>query len=123
MLMSMAFIVMSRLMSVKTEQFDQVDAQYSMLAADAFLADIYSDFHVSNSFSFETSPAGQILLMFEKEDGSSSIYSYNPSEMMCYKDGVPQFRAQRFDVVGAVNNLIVSLKLQDERLLEISVHR
>ena len=122
-ILSLLVIAMGRVSMVRLNNQESVDAQYSVLAADAFMADIYKDFHAALSYSFIESPAGQRILTFVLPDGSSNVYSLDPSENAVYKNGVYQFEATRFDVVGTPANMTVSVKLPSERLLDFTVYR
>ena len=116
-------IAMGRVSMIKLNNQDSIDRQYSVLAADSFMADIYKDFHEAISYDFIESPAGQRMLTFVKADGTSSVYSLDPTSGGCYKDGVWQFAATQFEVVGTTENLTVSIKLPNERLLDYSIYR
>ena len=122
-MMSLLMIVVGRLSISTTDNTAEIDAQYSLLAADAYMSDIYDDFHKAVGYDFSQSPGGIWTLTFTKEDGTASIYSFDNIEGMCYKDGIPQFAAQRFAVVGAYNNIAVTLKLDNERILELVLYR
>lgn len=108
---------------MKLNNQDSVERQYSVLSADAFLADIYSDFHDAISYEFVESPAGQSILTFVLEDGSSNIYSLDPATGGCYKNGIWQFNATRFEVVGTPINMTVTVKLPNERILDFTAYR
>lgn len=122
-MMGLVMSAVTQVSALRNTEQVSIDAQYRVLSADAWLADIYNDFHVALSYDFTESPAGQLMLTFVKSDGSSSIYSFEPTEGKCYKNGVEQFDAQRLDVLVAADNLVVSLKLEDERLLEMNIYR
>lgn len=123
MIMSLLMITIARLSAMELSEVDSIDAQYSMLAADAFMADIYDDFHAAVSYSFTESSAGQRSLSFVKPDGSATIYSYSPADLACYKNGVFQFDASRFEVIGTTASMTVSVKLPNERLLQYTIYR
>lgn len=123
MIMSLLMITVGRLSALELSEVESIDAQYGMLAADAFMSDIYDDFHAATSYSFTESPAGQRSLTFTKPDGSAVIYSYSPTEMACYKNGIFQFDANRFDVIGTTANMTVAVKLPNERLLQYTIYR
>ena len=108
---------------MKLNNQDSVERQYSVLSADAFMAEFYTDFHDATSYEFVESPAGQSILTFVLEDGSSNIYSLDPSTGGCYKNGVWQFNATRFDVVGTPINMTVTIKLPNERILDYTIYR
>lgn len=116
-------ITIGRVSTMKIATQNSVDAQYSVLSADAFMSDIYHDFHQSVSYEFTESPAGQRMLTFVRFDGTAGIYSFDPNTGACYTDGIWQFNATRFDVVGTPNNIVVSVKLPNERLLDFSIYR
>lgn len=122
-LLGLLMITLGSVSMVKLSAQDSVEKQYSVLSADAYLADIYRDFHEAVSYSFVESPAGQKILTFVLEDGSSNIYSLDPSDSACYKNGVWQFKATSFDVVGTPVNLTVSVKLPNERILDFTAYR
>lgn len=99
-----------------------VDAQYAILSADTFLADIYTDFHSAQDFEYVEGSAGP-QLSFMMPDGLENVYSFSPITNKCYKNGVEQFTATRFRVIGATNNLNVEVKLPSERLLTLNMYR
>lgn len=116
-------ITIGRVTMVKMSDQDSIERQYSVLAVDAYLADIYTDFHRATSYKFEETPAGQRTLTFVRSDGIASVYSMDPTSGACYKNGVWQFAASSMEVVGTPVNLTVSIKLPNERLLDISIYR
>ena len=122
-ILSLLVIVIGRISTSRLTNQDSIEAQYSVLAADAVLGDIYEDFHNALSYSFTESPAGQRMLVFTLKDGTSSVYSLNPTDDGFYKNGVFQFNATRFDVVGTGASMTISVKLVDERLLDYTVYR
>ena len=122
-LLGLLMVAIGRVSTVKIHDQEKVDMQYSVLAVDAYLSDMYHDFRRAISYEYTESPAGQQMLTFVRSDGTPVIYSYSPTATACYKDGVRQFDAQGFQVTCAVNNLVVSVKLPNERLFEINVCR
>lgn len=122
-ILSLLVIAMGRVSMVRANNQESVDAQYSVLAADAFMADIYKDFHDALTYSFVESPGGQKILTFVFPDGSSNTYSLDPAEEAIFKNGVYQFQATRFDVLGTPVNITVNVKLPDERLLDFTIYR
>ena len=122
-ILSLLVIAMGRVSMVRANNQESVDAQYSVLAADAFMADIYKDFHDALTYSFVESPGGQKILTFVLPDGSSNTYSLDPAEEAIFKNGVYQFQATRFDVLGTPVNITVNVKLPDERLLDFTIYR
>ena len=122
-ILGMLMITLGRVSMVELNNQDAVDAQYSVLAADAMMTDIYRDFHRAVSYSFTASPGGQKILSFVFEDGEANMYSLDPSDSSMYKNGVFQFEATNFHVLGTQVNLTVSIKLPDERLLDFTVYR
>ena len=107
----------------KIAETQTIDTQYSVLSADAFLSDIYGDFHACSEFEFREHTSGDVSLLFTLRDGTPVLYSYSEATGYCYKDGIQQFRATRFNVSGGGNQIIVGVKLVGERLLEISASR
>lgn len=99
-----------------------IDAQYNILAADGWLSDIYRDFHASQSIEYESLDNGVNQLTFQMTDGLKNIYSFNQRTGWCYTNGVEQFQATRFEVVGTGNNLNIEVKLPQERLLSLSLY-
>ena len=122
-ILSLLVIAMGRVSMVRANNQESVDAQYSVLADDAFMADIYKDFHDALTYSFVESPGGQKILTFVLPDGSSNTYSLDPAEEAIFKNGVYQFQATRFDVLGTPVNITVNVKLPDERLLDFTIYR
>lgn len=122
-LMALLMIAIGRVSMMKLGDQDSIDAQYDVLAADAYFADIYNDFHNCVRFAAEESPAGNMQLTFHQLDGTINVYGFYPGSGDCQKNGVHMFDAQNMIVQGAGNNLVVSIKLPDERLLEMSIFR
>lgn len=100
-----------------------VDVQYSMLAADAYFADVYTGYRNAASFDLVESPAGIVSLTLIDSEGTPTIYSYNPTTKSCTINGVHQFYAYRYEVLCSDTNLLLSAKIEGERLMEISVYR
>ena len=121
-LLGIMLVVIGHVALTKITDSAHIDAQYAILSADAFLADIYSDFHRAQDIKNENTSAGP-QLSFIFTDNSENIYTYSPTTGLCYKNGVEQFRATRFEIVGATNNLNVSIKLPSERLLTLNMYR
>lgn len=125
-LMSLMFFVLSRLTQSKQTDFESINAQYDVLAADAFIADIYRDYHRSDEISLQGMSEEEgdgrfvVLSFYDIETAASHVYSFSEADGKCYKDGVEQFDATRFEVVLTYDSLIVSVKLPDERVLEVS---
>lgn len=122
-ILSFLVVVIGRISTSRLTNQDSIEAQYSVLAADAVMGDIYEDFHNADSYSFTESPAGQRMLIFLLRNGDSRVYSLDPTDDSFYKNGVFQFKATRFDVVGTGASMTVSVKLADERLLDYTVYR
>ena len=122
---ALAFLIMMGAVIVnlalgKTNASLMLDAQYKILAADAWLAEIYSNFHSAESYEFQEFDDGEVQLKFTFSDGRASVYSHFGE--WCYSNGVQQFRAKSFDMFGAGNFFDITVKLPDERLLKISVY-
>ena len=122
-IMGFLMATMNRVTMVRMADQKAVDAQYSVLSADAYMADIYADFHSCVNFTVETTASGNLLLTFKQLEGDIDIYGFYPDAGECRKNGVSQFPAQRMVVQGAGNGLVVSIKLPDERLLEMSIFK
>lgn len=122
-MMALLMIAIGRVSMMKLSDQDSIDAQYDVLAADAYFADIYNDFHNCVRFTAEETLAGNMQLTFHQLDGAINVYGYYPGSGDCQKNGVHMFDAQNMIVQGAGNNLVVSIKLPDERLLEMSIFR
>lgn len=122
-IMSLLMIAIGRVAAIKLSDQDSIDAQYDVIAADAYFADIYNDFHSCVRFTFDETLAGNVQLTFHQLDGGINVYGYYPGSGDCQKNGVHMFDAQNMIVQGAGNNLVVSIKLPDERLLEMSIFR
>lgn len=122
-IMGLLMGVVGRMALIELADQDSIDTQYDVLAADAYMYDIYHDFH--NCVRFETieTPAGNMILTFNQLDGSINTYGYYPGSGDCQKNGAHQFNAQNMIVQGAGNNLVVSIKLPNERILEFSIYR
>lgn len=122
-IMGLMMVALGRVTMVKLADQDSIDAQYDVLAADTFLADIYNDFHSCVKFDVSETALGNTQLVFNQLDGEVNIYAFYPDARECRKNGYPQFKAQSMVVQGAGNNLVVSVKLPDERVLELSIYR
>ena len=122
-IMSLMMITLGRITMVKLADQESVDAQYDVLAADAFMADIYNDFHSCVKFDVSETLLGNTQLVFNQLDGTVNIYAFYPDAGECRKNGHVQFKAQSMIVQGAGNNLVVSIKLPDERVLDLSIYR
>ena len=122
-LLSLMMIVVGKISVMKATGVETIDAQYVVLSADAFLADIYTDFHRCSSFECSELGNGDTSLLFIMRDGGAVVYSFSDTTKKCYKNGVEQFGASRFTVIGGGNKINVSLKIRDERLLEINAVR
>ena len=116
-------ITVTRIASMKLVVQADIDAQYAVLAADGYMADIYSDFHKCSSYSVDEYASGQIILTFTKDDGENNVYSFDPTSEVCMKNGAPKFKAKRFTVDGTNNSLVVTIKLPDERLMDFNIFR
>lgn len=121
--MSVLIATLTSLSGIKSADMDSVDQQYKVLAVDAWLADIYDDFHSCLSYSFEETPAGNKNLVFIMRDGSSHVYGFDQGSGYCTFNGARSFEATRLTVEGAGNVLIVSVKLPEERLLEMNIYK
>lgn len=122
-LMSLLMLAVSRLSLLELEELDAIDTQYSVLSVDAFMADIYTDFHAAQSYELVDSAGGQRMLIFMMPDGSTTMYSYSSAEQACYINGIYQFEATRFEVVGTTASMTVSVKLPTERLITYTIYR
>lgn len=122
-LMTLLTVGLGKVSMMALADQDSIDTQYDVLSADAFFADIYSDFHGCVRFNITESPAGNVLLTFDHLDGASNVFGFYPASKDCRKNGVHMFDAQNMIVQGVGNHLIVSIKLPDERLLEMSIFR
>lgn len=122
-IISLAIITLVKVSALSLTQAESVDVQYSVLSVDAFLADIYDDFHGCVEYDYKESPSGQRSLSFTQPDGNAVIYSFSPQELSCYKNGIFQFKATRFECVGTDKSLTVSVKLEDHRLLQYTIYR
>ena len=122
-ILSFIMVLIGRVTLVRLADQENIDAQYSVLSADAFFADIYEDFHSCERFEVNNMPSGDVLLIFRMLDGESNIYGYYRASGECRKNGIAQFPAKRMVVQGAGNGLIVSIKLPEERLLEMNIFK
>lgn len=116
-------IGVARLSLAKMGDFDTIDEQFAVLTADAFIADMYDDFHSSVSYRFEETVAGQKNLTFVASDGVGTVYTFSPADGACFIDGIRQFDADSMDVIITPADLFLNLKLPGEHLLELNVHR
>lgn len=121
-LLSIMMVVIGRLSLTRTANSMGIDAQYNILAADGWLSDIYRDFHMSQDIEYESLDNGVNQITFQMPDGLKTIYSFNKQTGWCYTNGVEQFRATRFEVVGTGNNINIEVKLPQERLLSMNIY-
>lgn len=84
-ILGLLMITLGRVSMVELNNQDAVDAQYSVLAADAMMTDIYRDFHRAISYSFTESSGGQRILSFVFEDGEANTYSLDTANSRMYK--------------------------------------
>ena len=122
-LISLGFLAVGYIGNSKLDASSKIDAQYSMVAVDAYLSDIYHSFHECTSLDFTEAPSGQKILSFTRMNGNAVIYSYNPSDNGCYKNGVRQFAASSFDVTKTTNSLSVVISLPGDRIFDIHIYR
>lgn len=116
-------ITLGRVSMVELNNQDSVDAQYSVLAADAMMSDIYRDFHSALEYSFVESSEGQKILTFVMPDGDANSYSLDPTVPGMCKNGMFQFEATKFEVLGTQASMTVSIKIPGERLLDFTIYR
>jgi len=121
-LLGIMLVVIGHVALTEITDSSHLDAQYAILSADTFLSDIYTDFHSAQDYEYVERTSGPEL-SFMMPDGLENVYSYSPVTGWCYKNGVEQFMAKRFKVVGATNNLNVEVKLPSERILELNMYR
>lgn len=121
-LLGIMMVIIGNIALTKLTDSAHIDAQYAILSADAYLADIYTDFHSALDMKYEQRES-EHQLSFMMADSLENVYSFSSVTGFCYKNGVEQFRATRFEVIGANNNLNISIKLPSERLLSLNMYR
>ena len=123
-MLSLIILAITKVSQIKMSDQASVEAQYSVLSADAFLADIYNEFHNASECKVNVTDSGCLVLeCINGETDKLNVYMFNPSEETCYINGIPQFKAKSFDVLLVSNCLYVSLKLPNEKLLEMTIYR
>lgn len=122
-LMAMMLVIIGKVSLARTQDSMNIDAQYRILAADGWLADIYRDYHAATAINYVRNDAtGENDLHFTMLDGSENVYSFSSETGYCYTNGVEQFQATRFEVTGTGRNIDVSVKIPSERLLTINIY-
>lgn len=121
-LLSLLMVVVGRLSMAKVQDSLQLDAQYAILAADGWLADIYRDFHAAQEIRYVEELNGDHALYFTMPDALETVYAFSEQTQICYTNGVPQFRALSFTVIGTPRNMDISVKLPMERVLSINIY-
>lgn len=126
--MALMFTVIARLTQSKQTDFESINAQYDVLAADAFIADIYRDYRRATEVSLqgmpepgsEEEPEFVVLSFYVNGEEGATVYSFSKPDAKCYKDGIAQFAAEGFEVILTYDSMILAIKLPDERVLEVS---
>lgn len=122
-IMSFAMVGLSRAAIVELNTNSQIDAQYSMVAVDAFLSDIYHSFHSCTSMDLVEAPSGSKTLSFGNRDGGITIYSFDSTDNACYRNGVRQFSASSLDITKTSSSLEVIVTLPGDRMFDICIYK
>lgn len=123
-LLSLAIITMIRLTAVKISEQASIDSNYSMFTADAFLSDIYRDFHnASEITSTADETTGRCKLNMELTDGTIKLYEFIPETGYCYINGVEQFLCSSMTVRSARDSLYVAIRLPNSKIMEIDIYK
>ncbi len=124
-LMALAMIVMLRLTGVRLEETKDLGVQFDVRSADAFMYDIYQDFHVCNDLSVDRVEDSEgryrTTLIFDLGSKGSRTYEYRSATRTAYIDGAKQFKCSSFVVRGTKQHLFVSIKLHGEKRLEYEI--
>lgn len=124
-IMTMTIGAMVKLGDLKRVNDLSIDAHYSVLGADAFFADIYSDFHsaIKCDIAGGTEMGESTTVTFLFDDGEFTTYMFVPDEDACYKNGKKQFDAKGMQANGTERNLYVNVMLNQGELMELDVYR
>lgn len=128
-ILTLSVMVMARLTALKMSEQTTLEDQYIVNNVDAYFSYIYSDFHNCQSLKIEEtddgSGLGTVMLTFVMRDTAlgSIIYSYEEQTGYCYRNGIQHFKCNSFDVAGSIQNLSVSIKLPNEKRMEMNIFR
>ncbi len=122
-ILSLAVLVMAKITAVKMEETSSIDAQYAVNAVDAFFSDVYHDFHRSVSYSaIENAGAQTVMLQFDCPDGPI-LYEFNGVTKQMYRNGGVLFDCRTAIMRVTGNNVYISVRLPNEKVMEFDVFR
>lgn len=131
-LLGFAVIVMTRLTSARITEAEVLNAQFNIQAADAYMYGIYQDFHRCNNFVIVDDPitddTGTVLrtitksLSFDLGAEGIHIYSFDYDLGKAYLNGAEVFPCNSFVARGTLQSLYVSVKLENQKIIEFEIY-
>lgn len=124
--LSLAVIVMGRLTALKVSEQTSLEEQFIINTVDAYLYDIYTDFHSCEELrieEFSSAEGKTVMLTFVMRDHAegSHFYSFEEQTGSCYKNGSEVFKCNSFRATGTTQNLNVAIKLPTEKRMELNI--
>ena len=122
-LTSFAFVLMVQSTTYKISNEKSIDVQYDVAAVDAFIVNLYRDYHSAKSVSLEETDSGIIVIVFNLGDGLSETYSFSMNDSACYRNGREQFKASALTAQLMNSQLYMNIKLEDERAFQFTIYK
>lgn len=124
---SLAVVVMGRITAVKIEEQASVDSQYIMIKLDAFLSDIYHQYHLATDVAVTENAQGGTLLTIGLGNDGTYIVDFIPGDLntkgKIFINGEEAFDAEDFQASSTGNNLYVAVKANGDRMLEMDIYK
>lgn len=108
---------------MKTNSQSDLDSQSQMLAIDGFFNDVYREFKDANTVEVYQEDEDYVTLTLATAEGEGTIYSFSAGSGELKKDNIPLFKCENVTVLKTANNLYIGVKVEGDKLIELSAFK